>query len=295
MLRLYDPRTRTPEDARPAHGRELRVLAVTPPAGAASHLGQWRAWLLPDLISRVAERRGLVATVCEVTAPGSGPAGPADTASEDAAAAGPARGALNIHPAARTAPPSEPIERTVEFVTAGRPGQAAEGPPFDIGIGAGIGERDWLAGRELARLVTAPPGAVTMDGRKVAADDAGAPTLDDVAVRGLDPLAVRLVFLGRPYRDDADLSWETLFTAGTTLLRWRESVAEWALSPSAPMPRRYADLVTEAFDDDLDTPRALRELHALEADDSVPAGAKFEAFAAMDRLFGLDLAREVGR
>jgi cysteinyl-tRNA synthetase len=61
------------------------------------------------------------------------------------------------------------------------------------------------------------------------------------------------------------------------------------------MPRRYADVITEAFDDDLSTPRALRELHALEADESVPAGAKFEVFAAMDRLFGLDLARDVGR
>jgi hypothetical protein len=61
------------------------------------------------------------------------------------------------------------------------------------------------------------------------------------------------------------------------------------------MPRRYADAVTDAFDDDLDTPRALRELQALEADDDVPDGAKFEAFAAMDRLFGLDLARDVGR
>jgi hypothetical protein len=283
------------EDARPGHGRELRVLAVTPAAGTAPHLGQWRAWLLPDLISRCAERRGLVATVCEITAPGSGPAGAAATTSPDAGAPGPAREALIIHPAARTAPPAEPIERTVEFVTAGRPGQAAEGPPFDIGIGIGTGEHDGLAGRELARLVTAPLGAVTMDGRKVAADDAGAPTLDDVAARGLDPLAVRLVFLGRPYRDDADLSWETLFVAGTSLLRWRERVADWAHSPSGAMPRRYADAVTEAFDDDLDTPRALRELAALEADDDVPDGAKFEAFAAMDRLFGLDLARDVGR
>jgi hypothetical protein len=61
------------------------------------------------------------------------------------------------------------------------------------------------------------------------------------------------------------------------------------------MPRRYADAVTDAFDDDLDTPRALLELQALQADGGVPDGAKFEAFAAMDRLFGLDLAREVGR
>jgi hypothetical protein len=289
VLRLYDAQTRTVQDARPAHGRELRVLAVTPPAdptGAGTDLGQWRAWLLPDLISRWAERRGLVATVCVISGPASGP-GPANGQVEPRLA----HEALNLHPPARTAPRYEPIERTVEFVTAGRPGQAVEGPPFDIGTG----EPGWLAGRDLARLVTASPGAVTMDGRKIAPGDAGAPTLDEVAARGLDPLAARLVFLGRRYGDDADVGWAALFAAGTTLLRWREHVAEWAYSPSGPMPRRYADAVTEAFEDDLDTPRALRELHALEADDSVPAGAKFEAFAAMDRLFGLDLVRDIGK
>jgi cysteinyl-tRNA synthetase len=309
VLRLYDPRTRTVEDARPAHGRELRILAVAPAAGATPHLGLWRTWLLPDLIFRCAERRGLIATTCEITVPASGDgdtggagetSGAADLGAQAAAQAAAPRAdreVLNIHPPTRIAPVAEPVERTVEFVTAGRPGQAAEGPPFDIGIGIGIGigGGDGLAGRELARLVTAPAGAVTMDGRKVTADDADAPAVEDIAARGLDPLAVRLVFLSRPYREDADLSWETLFTAGTTLLRWRERVAEWANSPSGAMPRRYVDAVTEAFDDDLDTPRALRELQALEADGSVPDGAKFEAFAAMDRLFGLDLARDVGR
>lgn len=281
MLRLYDPRTGTAGEVRPAHGRELRVLAVPPAGGAAPRPAQWRAWLVPDLISRSAERRGLVATVCEITAPGEGAPDGQEAARE----------ALNIHPPTRTAPASEPVERTVEFVTAGRPGQAAEGPPFDIGTG----EPGWLSVRRLARLIMASPGAVTMDGPPAAADDGGAPSLDQIAARGLDPLVVRLALLGHRYREEADLSWEALFTAGTALLRWRERVAQWAYSPSAPMPRRYADAISDAFDDDLDTPRALRELEALEADPGVPDGAKFEAFAAMDRLFGLDLARDIGK
>ena len=86
-----------------------------------------------------------------------------------------------------------------------------------------------------------------------------------------------------------------MHAAGKTLQRWRESVAEWALSPSGAMSRHYADTVTAAFEDDLDTPTALRQLDALEADEDVPAGAKFETFAALDRLFGLDLARDIGK
>src|SRR6266536_2780862 len=53
--------------------------------------------------------------------------------------------------------------------------------------------------------------------------------------------------------------------------------------------------ITGAFDDDLDTPAALRALRGLEKDAEIPAGSKFETFASVDRLLGLDLARDVGR
>ena len=133
----------------------------------------------------------------------------------------------------------------------------------------------------------APAGAVTaLDGPQYLADVTG---------RGLDPLALRLVFLSQRYRDDMDLSWDALHTADKTLRRWRESVAEWALSPSLAMAQGYADAVTSAFEDDLDTPAALRQLDALAADGGLPEGAKFETFAALDRLFGLDLARDIGK
>ena len=79
------------------------------------------------------------------------------------------------------------------------------------------------------------------------------------------------------------------------LARWRQLVAGWARSPSGAMSRQYADAISAAFTDGLDTPAALRELAALADDPSVPDGVKFETFAAADRLVGLDLARDVGR
>jgi putative hydrolase of the HAD superfamily len=42
-------------------------------------------------------------------------------------------------------------------------------------------------------------------------------------------------------------------------------------------------------------PDALAALDRLAADDSLPPGARFEAFAHLDRLFGFDLASEVGK
>ena len=317
MLSLYDATSGQVTGIRPAHPGELRVLAITAAVAGEPDAGQLRAWLLPDLIRRCAERRRLVPTICEITgaaaaapataAPAPATAAPAPaTAPEPATVAAPATGAapateaeaehaaaraaLNIHPPARIAPASEPVERTAGFVAPGRPGRPGAAPPFDIGSGAPgwfTGRTAWPGGPALARHLAAPAGAARADG--------GAPrNLPSLAGRGLDPLALRLVLLGTPYRDDLSLNWGALEAAGKTLQHWRESVAEWALSPSAAMSARYADAVTAAFENDLDTPAALHELDALAADRDVPPGAKFETFAALDRLFGLDLARDIG-
>jgi cysteinyl-tRNA synthetase len=61
------------------------------------------------------------------------------------------------------------------------------------------------------------------------------------------------------------------------------------------LPREQVDAIVACFDDDLDTPSALVRLDELARDASVADGAKFEAFAYLDRVLGLDLVREVGR
>ena len=133
------------------------------------------------------------------------------------------------------------------------------------------------------------------EGRKMAKSTGNVVLLSDVTARGLDPLAVRLALLEHRYRQQMDLTWQTLAAADRTLRRWREQVAEWANSPSAPMPPDYTAQITGALDDDLDTPAALRSLRALARDPGVPPGAKFETFAYADQVLALDLVRDVGR
>jgi hypothetical protein len=112
---------------------------------------------------------------------------------------------------------------------------------------------------------------------------------------GLDPLALRLALMQRPYRGEATLTRDDLEAAGKELRDWRALVNHWADSPSKPMCAQYTGDFLGALDDDLDTPAALRTLSALAADRVIPDGSKFEAFAYLDRFLGLDLAREVGR
>ena len=269
MLTLYDADTRELETIRPAHRGELRVLAVAPALDDPDdpEVGSLRAWLLPDQLRRTAERSHLVPTVCEVTAPGQYGAGPL---------AAEVRTALNLYPPARIAGAGEPVEQTVAFAGGGPPG-------FDVGAG----DTGWLAGLDAIRYHAAAARAVTAgDGPRRGSE---------VISRDLDPLALRVVFTRLRYREDAEVTWDLLPAADQLLTIWRGLVAEWANSPSAAMPGRYADAVTAAFDDDLDTMSAMAQLQLLIIDPEVAPGAKFETFAAADRLLGLDLARDIGR
>ncbi|MET8141959.1 cysteine--tRNA ligase [Sphaerisporangium sp. NPDC005288] len=133
------------------------------------------------------------------------------------------------------------------------------------------------------------------DGRKMAKSTGNVVLLADVENAGLDPLAVRLAFLEHRYRQQMNLTWDTLHAADRTLRRWRRRVAEWAESPSRPIAAEYARRAQDAFDDDLDTSTALRALRELERDESVDPGSKFETFLHLDHVLGLDLPADIGK
>jgi cysteinyl-tRNA synthetase len=136
---------------------------------------------------------------------------------------------------------------------------------------------------------------VLFEGRKMAKSTGNVVLLSDVGDRGLDPLAARLAFLEHRYRQQMNLTWDTLTAADGTLRRWREQVADWANEPSKPMAGQYWSRITTALDDDLDTPAALRALRELAKDSEIPPGSKFETFSAADRVLGLELVSLVGR
>ncbi|MEV0387656.1 cysteine--tRNA ligase [Nonomuraea sp. NPDC050643] len=144
--------------------------------------------------------------------------------------------------------------------------------------------RHWVHGEHLL-----------FDGRKMAKSTGNVVLLSDVVAAGLDPLAVRMAFLEHRYRQQLNLTWDTLKAADRTVRRWRTRVAEWSESISAPMATAYAERVESAFDDDLDTPAALRILRELERDESVAPGAKFETFLHLDQVLGLDLSADIGK
>jgi hypothetical protein len=119
----------------------------------------------------------------------------------------------------------------------------------------------------------------------------GAAALPDLAA---DPLAVRLALLSHAHHEAVELTGPTTADAQRTLTRWRRRVAAWADEPSRPMHAETVRPARAAFDQCLDTAAALAALRRLETDTGVPAGAKFETFVHLDRVLGLELAREIG-
>ncbi|MEK2478621.1 hypothetical protein [Streptomyces noursei] len=110
-----------------------------------------------------------------------------------------------------------------------------------------------------------------------------------------DPLALRLALLSQPHHEPITLTPGMLADAEQTLADWRGRVAEWARSPSRPIPEGVLCRAHSALADDIGIPGVLTVLRHVATEQEIPDGAKFEAFAYLDRVLGLELVRDVGR
>jgi hypothetical protein len=263
MVRLLDARAGSYAEVKTARRGLLRVCAHVPGAAGETDITWLRVLLVADLLARTAELGDLqVLTVLAFDG----------QASAQVAAFERAADALGIHPPAGRA--SVPESHT------------SPGGPIDVHLDSqGAGDDGGRPG------LVARVGATWLP----RADDHGAAAGGDVlAGHGSDPLAARLALMSVAYYQPADLTEGALAGARETIAHWRSRVAEWAESPSRPIPERIADAIRGTFGD-LDTVAAIALLRDLATDDGVPAGARFETFVYADRVLGLDLPRDIGR
>jgi hypothetical protein len=183
------------------------------------------------------------------------------------------------------------LQAFTAVVSADRAGSAAN---REIDEELGFHRPDVYASCEQARLglggrvdvhVTGPdagsdPGRDGLTIRVGHADGIGADG-DDAAA------AVRLALMSFPYHQPVALTMPVLASAAWTLRGWRRRVAEWAESPSRPIPPHIIAAIRGTFSR-LDTASALALLHdmANEADPGLLPGARFEAFVYADRVLG---------
>ena len=127
------------------------------------------------------------------------------------------------------------------------------------------------------------------EGRKMSKSAGNVVLVQDLIDRGLDPLALRFSFLENRYRSQMDLTWAALEAANLTLRRWRTSMATWGDSSEQVAD----DEIVAAIAKDLDTPRVMLRLRAIEKSADFTDAMKRAIFLYTDALLGLDLTRPV--
>jgi len=127
------------------------------------------------------------------------------------------------------------------------------------------------------------------EGRKMSKSANNVVLVEDLISEGLDPLSLRLALMENRYRSQMDLTWESLRAANATLNRWRTAMATWGQTTDL---REDEDIKT-ALCEDLDTPKALLRLRAIEKDQSLSPQSKREIFNFADQVLALDLSRVI--
>jgi cysteinyl-tRNA synthetase len=127
------------------------------------------------------------------------------------------------------------------------------------------------------------------EGRKMSKSAGNVVLLQDIIDRGLDPLSLRFTLLENRYRSQMDLSWASLEAAHATLKRWRKLLAEAGDGADIKFDQEISDALTT----DLDTPRAMQRVRAIEKDSTIGALDKRAIFLFADQVLGLDLGRGV--
>ena len=85
-----------------------------------------------------------------------------------------------------------------------------------------------------------------------------------------------------------NLTWDSLRAAGATLERWRLQLSTWGSGSEMKFDQEvHANLMN-----DLDTPKVLIRLRAIEKDAKLGALDKRAIFLYADQVLGLDLSRE---
>jgi cysteinyl-tRNA synthetase len=125
------------------------------------------------------------------------------------------------------------------------------------------------------------------EGRKMSKSAGNVLLLQDIVDRGLDPLAARLAFLENRYRSQMDLTWASLDAAHVTLRRWRMVVQSVQSGVELIADQDFLAAIYA----DLDTPRALQRLRAVEKSTTLTPAEKAGIFRFADHILGLDLAR----
>jgi cysteinyl-tRNA synthetase len=126
-----------------------------------------------------------------------------------------------------------------------------------------------------------------VDGEKMSKSKQNFYTIDDMLEKGINPLAVRLLFMQTSYRKPLNFTWESLMSAGA-LLKKLQKFAARQNTVGAPV-ESAVQAFKEGLEDDLNTAKALAAVLNLFNDTTISDQDKWATLLHFDRVLGLDL------
>jgi cysteinyl-tRNA synthetase len=138
---------------------------------------------------------------------------------------------------------------------------------------------------------------LTIDGRKMSKSLGNFYTVEDVEKKGLDPLALRYLYLGAHYRDPLNFTWDSLAGSQNALEKLRNQIPalkdqndRTILSEEKQKKiDEYRNQFMEAVNDDLNTAKALAVLWEM-LGSNIPSGDKYDLAMSFDEILGLKLS-----
>ncbi len=122
-------------------------------------------------------------------------------------------------------------------------------------------------------------------------------TIDDVEKEGIDPSAMRLLFLQTHYRQTMNFTWESARAANTSYLKLQDQVRSLRQQTSRVelSPEKLEQLevfqsdFTAALENDLNTPQAVAVMWKM-IKSNIPSPDKLDLLMEWDQVLGLSLA-----
>jgi cysteinyl-tRNA synthetase len=115
-------------------------------------------------------------------------------------------------------------------------------------------------------------------------------TLDTVIEKGVDPLALRYLYLTAHYSTPLEFSWESLESANTALKRIQKYfIKKDNEVEETSLMTEYRLKFQEYINDDLDTPKALSLIHIINNDEKLTDTQKHQLIYDFNQFFGLTI------
>lgn len=137
-----------------------------------------------------------------------------------------------------------------------------------------------------------------IEGQKMSKSLGNLLTVEDIEKKGIEPAALRLLFLQTHYRQEMNFTWDALQASQNALKRLREAVQQSkSQTQRSQLSTEKADITAalsqkfyDALSNDLQTPQAIAILWEV-LKSNIPSEDKYDLMMEFDRILGLDLGK----